>query len=61
MRRVSAPMMIDFPAPVSPERMVSPGGNEIVTWSMMAKFFMCSSVSTAFKPGVRGSGFVIRD
>ena len=38
-------MMIDLPAPVSPVKMISPGSKSSSSWSMMAKFWMRSSVS----------------
>ena len=37
-RNESAPIKIDFPAPVSPERTVKPELNSIFTESIIAKF-----------------------
>lgn len=40
-----APIMMDFPAPVSPVTMFKPGAKVIVNLSMMAKFLIVSSAS----------------
>src|SRR5512133_2805422 len=50
-RRPTAPMMIDFPAPVSPEMMLRPPSKVTFNSSMMAKFRMFSSVSILPLPG----------
>lgn len=42
--------MMDFPAPVSPVRTVSPFSNETVNSSMIAKFLMVSSANTHLTP-----------
>ena len=43
--RLSAPMMRDLPAPVSPVRVVKPASNSRVTSSANPKFLMRSAVS----------------
>src|SRR3990167_9013425 len=43
--RFKASMIMDFPAPVSPVRIFNPGFKEILRLSMIAKFFIESSVS----------------
>ena len=43
----SASIKIDFPAPVSPVRALSPGPNLMFTASMMAKLRISSSISMA--------------
>ena len=43
--RLSAPMMRDLPAPVSPVKAVKPASNSRVTSSAKPKFLMRSAVS----------------
>ncbi|EKD22262.1 MAG: hypothetical protein ACD_87C00077G0002 [uncultured bacterium] len=50
-RRPTAPMMIDLPAPVSPEMTLRPPSKAIFSSSMMAKLRMFSSLSILRLPG----------
>jgi hypothetical protein len=55
---LSAPIIMDLPAPVSPERIVKPGKKETWRSSMIAKFFYREIVSIVYRSPQRS--FVLR-
>ena len=54
--RLSAPIMIDFPAPVSPVTALNPGRNSSVRSETSARFLMRNVTSMAAFDGAKSAG-----